>query len=264
MHPKLSLCILLFFSLLSSCRAQQKNQSPESTPNATLPLLPFFAAPSSSGQHPMVAAKIGVSTEHPLSGVGNSRDIATSCRLTRDEVAKMHQKGVYYAAVKGKYYQGQEGAYCGKQFKLTIGGACFYNHNKNCLEADGHGSFDEIAKAPGNQPYNGNKTVTVFIADICGSCIDDALHIDITGDAFLPSGPLHGVKAYFKQNRLANKSGKTTEENNLYIEKIEQVSDCVDFVSLIMPTGPVWGIPRGPCAKMPTNPSKFIMPFMIP
>ncbi len=200
-----------------------------------------------------------LTTLHPLAGVGQTRDVATACRLTQGEIAEIHKKGYYYAAVPEKYFQG--GQACGKVISATIAGACYENHSTTCLSPNGHHPIDSR--------FSGNRQIKLVVLDLCGSCLKDALHIDITASAFGDRdestsmiqensniGPLGDVFNFFFNNR-GRLAGKTSEDGNYYLNNVKGLgageTECFDFVSYIKTTTVVWGLPKGNCVKIPKD-----------
>ncbi len=154
-----------------------------------------------------------ISTEHPIGGVGK-----TDCSFVKEDILKMHDKGIYYVAVPEPWFQ--QGKACGKIIEVTVGGACFENHDLGCTKDYGNASLQEFQNATGQAPPNNN--VKLFVADSCGSCKQDGAipHFDITDQTMKGNGPLAALRSYLEKNLQAvkqNGTQKTGQPNNLYI-----------------------------------------------
>jgi hypothetical protein len=210
---------------------------------------------------PINQAAVGATTQafttlHPLSGVGQTRNAATACRLTQGEVHQIHKQGYFYAAVPDKYFQ--NGQACGKIIDATIAGACFKNHNSECLTPNGY--------HPIGDGFKGNRQIKLVVLDLCGSCVKDQLHIDVTGSAYgdidpksgmiSNKGPLGDAYNFLAQNRGVS-GGKTSEDGNYFFTDVKGLgageTNCFDYVSHIQSSTVVWGLPKGPCAKIPES-----------
>lgn len=166
-------------------------------------------------------SSLGISTEHPLSGVSQ-----TACGWKVEDIKKLHQSHIYYVAVPDALFQG--GKNCGRIIDVTIGGACYENHDLNCAKEGGHASLAEFEKATGKKPpVNAAK---LYIADSCGSCLNDSgtPHLDISNEAYVAPGPLADLRNYLTTHVQAVKqsgTSKTSQPNNLFLSNLS-LADC--------------------------------------
>lgn len=163
-----------------------------------------------------VGLKSGISTEHPIDGVNK-----TACSFTKQDVINMKNKGYYYGAVPESIFKG--GKNCGRILTVTVAGACYENHSAACTTENGNASVVELAKASGQKAPS--RTVNLYIADSCGSCLNDPKtpHIDISSLALRNDGRLAPIVKFMENNIQKVKqygSGKTGQPNNLFLKSI--------------------------------------------
>ncbi|MES2745487.1 MAG: carbohydrate-binding domain-containing protein [Bdellovibrionota bacterium] len=179
-----------------------------------------FACGSGSDQTSSVKAISGgggISTEHGINGVGK-----TACSFKKEDILRLQAQGYYYAAVAPSNFA--NGANCGKIIEVAVGGACYENHNTNCKNTSGHASLAQYAAASGQKAPNNR--VRLFVADLCGSCVNDnnTPHLDIVDESMKGNGPIAALRSYFERNVQRVKqagTNRTAQPNNLFLSSVQ-------------------------------------------